>query len=158
MTLYEINEQMLALVDPETGEITDLDALDALSLAWDEKVENIALWIKNLKAETAAIKAEEESLYARRKAAENKAERLNQYLDSALNGQQFKTAKVVCSYRKSKAVEVDDGFVEWARANADDLLTYKEPTANKTAIKEALGEGRAIEHATIVERESLSIK
>lgn len=41
MTLYEINEAMLALVDPETGELMDYEAFSALNMAREEKLENI---------------------------------------------------------------------------------------------------------------------
>ena len=63
MNLYEINEALYGCVDEETGEIIDAEKLEALSLAFDEKVENIALWIKNLLADAAAIKAEKLKLY-----------------------------------------------------------------------------------------------
>lgn len=62
------------------------------------------------------------------------------------------------SYRKSTAVELDDNFVEWAQENADDLLTYKAPEPNKTAIKDRLKEGGELSHATLVERQNISIK
>ena len=50
-SLYEIEEQILNCVDLETGEIIDEEALANLSMERDTKVENIALWIKNLLAE-----------------------------------------------------------------------------------------------------------
>ena len=33
MNIYEIEQAILNLVDPETGEIADFEALDALSMA-----------------------------------------------------------------------------------------------------------------------------
>lgn len=158
MTLYEIDNQIAALIDAETGEITDFDAFEGLTIARDQKLENIALYVKNLKAEAEALKTEEANLAKRRKTAENKAENLKQYLDTALQGNPFKTARVVCSYRKTQSVECDESFIEWARNNAYDLLTYKEPTVNKTAIKEAIKEGRSVEHATLKDGMSFSIK
>lgn len=56
MTLYEINNAILECVDMETGEIIDSDKLSELQIALDEKIENVALWIKDLKAEAEAIK------------------------------------------------------------------------------------------------------
>ena len=62
MTLYEINAELLALleqVDEETGELTcGLDQLEALSIARDEKLEGLALYCKNLSAEADAIRLE----------------------------------------------------------------------------------------------------
>ena len=63
--LYELTAQLENFeleVDEETGEITNLDELDALQLERDEKIENIALWVKNLTADAAAIKAEAQNL------------------------------------------------------------------------------------------------
>lgn len=41
MTLYEINQNILSLIDEETGEIADVVAFEALLGAKDEKLENI---------------------------------------------------------------------------------------------------------------------
>ena len=75
MTLYEINNAILECVDMETGEIIDSDKLSELQMAFDEKIENVALWIKDLKAESEAIKKrltlsprEEKSAKTRRRA------------------------------------------------------------------------------------------
>ncbi len=48
MTLYEIDKAITDLADPETGEITDFEALDNLQMARDQKIENIACYYKNL--------------------------------------------------------------------------------------------------------------
>lgn len=82
--LYEINEQILNCVDMETGEIIDADKLQDLQLAFDEKVEGIACWIKNLLSDASAIKAEKDALAEREKACKNKAESLKNYLSSVL--------------------------------------------------------------------------
>ncbi len=98
MTLYEIDkniEQLANAVDPETGELlVDNDALDALMMERESKIENIACYVKNLAADVKALKDEETALAERRKATEKKAERLRDYLDYALKGQKFQTANV----------------------------------------------------------------
>lgn len=61
MTLFEINKAILDFqfeVDEETGELLNAQALDDLQMARDEKIEGVGLWIKNLNAEAAAVKAE----------------------------------------------------------------------------------------------------
>lgn len=163
MTLYEIDKSIEALVnavDPDTGEITvDNDALDALLMERDAKIENIACYIKNLAAEAKAIKEEEMALSARRKTTEKKAERLKDYLTYALQGEKFQTAKCAVSFRKSSAVEVDDCFVEWAQTSGnEELLRYKEPEVNKTAVKERLTGGEAFDFARLVQNMSITIK
>lgn len=158
MKLYEIDAAIYALIDPETGEISDYEAFEGLQIARADKCENIALYYKNLTAEAEAIKAEETKLAERRKALENKAARLYDQLKTALNGEKLETARVACTYRKTKSVECSDGFIEWAKENADDLLTYKDPTPNKTKIKDAIKSGRVVVGAAIVDGLSFSVK
>ena len=142
MSIYDIDDAIIKLVDADTGEITDEEAFDALQMERSKKIENTGLYYKNLVAEAKAIKDEEKVLSERRKAVENKAERIKNLLVYALKGEKFESPKLRCSYRKAKSVQLDDSFIDWARENAGDLLTFKEPTPNKTAIKSALADGR----------------
>lgn len=158
MSIYEIDEAITSLVDMETGEIDDEKRYDELQMERTKKIENIACYFKNLVAEAKAMREEEANLAQRRKAVENKAERIKNLLAYALKGEKFESPKARCGYRKAKSVHVDDSFVAWAREHADDLLTFKEPSPNKKAIKEALEDGREIEHAEIVTNESLQVR
>lgn len=162
MNIYEIDnaiQELLANVDAETGELMiDTDALDALQMERDSKIENVACYIKNLSADVAALKAEENALAERRKAAEKKIERLKAYLADALNGQKFQTAKCAVSFRKTQSVELGESFIAWAEKNNEHLLRYKEPEANKVLIKKLLIEGAEIPNASLVENTSMTIK
>ena len=158
MSIYEIDDSILSLVDMETGEIEDEKRYDELQMERTQKVENIGCYYKNLVAEAKAMKEEEANLAQRRKAVENNAKRIKNLLAYALRGEKFESPKLRCSYRKAKSVQVDDGFVSWAQIYADDLLNYAVPTPNRKAIKEALEDGREIEHAEIVTNESLQVK
>lgn len=153
MTLYEIDQQLMDCIDLETGEIIDAEKLNALQMERDEKIENVALWIKDLKAEIDALKAEKQAFADRQKSAERTLESLNKWLTSALAGEKFKTTKVAVSFRKTTSVEVD---------NINDLPNWfvrpGEPTADKVALKKALTEGREIEGAHLVESTSISVK
>lgn len=78
-SLYEINAQIEqawgAAVDPDTGEIINekaLQELDGLTMQREEKLENLALYYKNLSAEAEALKAEKMRLAARQAAAEKR--------------------------------------------------------------------------------------
>lgn len=158
MSIYEIDDAITSLVDMETGEIEDEKRFDELMMERTQKIENTGCYYKNLLAEAKAMKEEEVNLARRRKSVENKAERIKNLLVYALNGEKFESPKVRCSYRRAKSVQVDDSFVSWAEEHAADLLTFKEPVPNRTAIKAALEDGREIEHAEIVTNESLQVK
>lgn len=153
MNLYEIDAAILGCVDVETGEIFDIDKLEELELARDVKVENICLWIKNLKAEAEALKAEKEVFAQRQKAAENKMESLKRYISGYLEGTAFESTKVKVSFRKSEAVEIMEGAVI-----PDEYLRFKEPEINKTALKTALKSGVSIEGVHIIENQNIQIK
>ena len=158
MTIYEINEQILNCIDPETGEIIDIDKLNELELERDAKIENVACWIKELKAEAEAIKAEKLALAERQKVAENKAESLKKWLAYALNGEKFKTAKCSVSFRKSEVVEITDEGLNNLMKEHDELLTYKAPEPNKTAIKQALKDGLSVQGVRLGCNTSVIIK
>lgn len=163
MTIYEIDQSIQALldgaVDEETGELLiDTAALDALQMERDEKVENLACYIKNLAGDITKIKAEEEALAKRRKAAEAKRDRLKTYLGDVLGGQKFSTPRVAVSFRKSESVELLPEFTEWAQEHAPDLLRYKDPEPDKTAINRALADGRVIPCAGKTSKLSVIIK
>lgn len=160
-TLYEIDQAILDCIDGETGEIIDAEKLNELMIERDVKIENVALWIKNLLSDADAFKAEKDAFAEREKAARNKAENLKQWLGAALDGQKFSTSKVQVSFRKSEAVKIEDEnrFVDWAWNNErDDLLTYKDPTPNKTAIKQLLKSGKTLDGVSIIENQNIQIK
>lgn len=78
-SLYGINSQIEqtwgAAVDPDTGEIINEEALqelEQLGMQREEKLENLALFYKNLSAEAEALKAEKMRLAARQAAAEKR--------------------------------------------------------------------------------------
>lgn len=164
--LYEINrsiEELLETVtDPETGEVVDLDALDDLLLEKEQKIENVILYYKDVQAELAAVTHEYMKLQERAERLGSTADGLKLYISKALDGQKFKTAKCEVSYRKSEAVDVDDGFIEWAN-NPDNLALHFvkrkiTDTPDRAAIKKYLKEGGTLEHCRLVEKQNISIK
>lgn len=159
MKLYEIEDAILECIDMETGEIIDIDRLNELQMEREAKIENVACWIKDLKAEAEAIKAEKMALAERQKAAENKAESLKNWLAYALDGQKFSTARCAVSFRKTEAVEVTpEGLENLMRGGCDELLTYEQPKPNKTAIKQALKDGLNVAGVRLTQNTSTIIK
>ena len=154
MNLYEIEAEMLTCIS-EDGEVIDLEKLDALTMERNSKVSNIACWIKDLKAEAEAIKAEKQNLDKRQKVAENKAASLREYLAGFLNGEKYKDARVSISYRKSTAVQIAEDM-DIKRLPEEYLKITVEPS--KTAIKEALTNGVAVEGCTLIENNNIQIR
>lgn len=157
MNLYEINEAIIECVDEE-GEIVNFEALQNLTMERNSKIENIACYIKNLKSEEEALKSEIKNLSERAKRASNKAESLKKYLDTALNGETFSSSKAEITYRKSKSVELENGFNDWAKRNEPSLIFEQEPKPDKKAIKEWLESGGECKYAAIVEKQNIQIK
>ena len=168
MKLYELSKDyeslILAIENGDVPEEAITDTLESITTLLDEKVDNIACWIKQLTAEAEAIKAEEDKLKARRTAKLNRAERLTAYLfECLLNSGRTKieTARNVISFRNTpEKVVFDDEkkFIEWAMKNADSLLNYGKPTVDRTAVKVALENGAEIEGCRIERSQNIQIK
>ena len=162
--LYEIDNEILSCVDMETGEILDTEKLDALQMEREKKLEGVALWIKDMKAEAAAVKEEADKLTARKKALENKMEGLKAWLLMALDGEKLKTPRcnVYQTHGQRLAVIGDEkDLIAWLERNAKDprdYIRYREPELRKDEIKKALKDGKEIEYAKLEEMESVVIK
>lgn len=154
MNLYEINAAIQAafdkgyeeaFIDFESGEFDEVgfaEYLTKLELAEEEKLENIVLWVKNLEAEAAAIRAEEKVLADRRQGKERKAERLQRYITDYLTfkGQdKFETAKCKVSFRTVSALCITDTeqLNNWLNTH-DEFLRYAAPALDKIGLKKYL--------------------
>lgn len=165
MKLYELSNDYLALMNAiENDELPEeavADTLESIVVGIEDKADNIACVLKNLSADIAAIKAEEERLAERRKSKERLHERIKQYLSDTLlltGIDKVETARNKITFLKSEAVETDKDFLEWALKYRDDLITYGKPSANKTKIKEAIKNGQEIVGAQIVSKQNIQIK
>lgn len=152
-TLYEINAAILDCVDLETGEIIDFDQLQALQLEREQKVENVALWYKNLLSDAAQYAAEEAAFKQKKQRAQAQAERLKQYLLDALGGEKYKSARVSISYRNTPRVVVDDVLNLPPR-----FVRFADPEPNKTEIAAAIKNGEEVNGARIESSQSIIIK
>ena len=160
MTLYEIAQEMALLIDPETGELKDYEAFEALSLEREEKIDNMAKWIIDLEAEAKMVKERADELTERARAAKKKAERLREFLQEYLQGEKRKTADYTIGYRRTEAVEItdEDRAVAWLMEHREAALTYQTPKISKTAVKELLKAGETVPGAELVERQSMSVR
>lgn len=155
MNLFEIEDAILECVDTETGDILDVEKLEALEMERDKKISNLACWVKELRADAAAIKAEKKALEGRMMAKNNLADRISNYLEKYLNGEKFEDSRCAISYRKSTSTEIaDDLDVNTLPDNCKTITV----TANKTAIKEALNSGAKIDGCALVVKNNIQIK
>lgn len=169
MTLYDIDAQIAALdgaaeddmlIDEETGELVSVaQALDALRMEREAKLENVACWVKNLSAEADAIREEENRLVKRRKAAETKAANLKAWLLAAMTREdgttdKLKTGRVMVSVKKNPpSTVVDDALLPSTYKVAK--ITYQ---ANKELIKRELLAGGEVPGAHLEYGRSVVIK
>ena len=160
--LYEIDQDILDCVDVETGEIIDVEKLDALQMERETKLEGVALWVKDLKAEAAAVKEEADKLTARKKALDNKIEGLKNWLLYALGGDKLKTARcnVYQTHSQRLAVVDEEKLVQYLKLDDDPdrYLRFREPELKKDEIKKALKDGEFFPGAALEETESVVIK
>ena len=169
MTLYDIDAQIAALdgaaeddmlIDAETGELISVSqALDALRMERETKLENVACWVKNLSAESDAIREEESRLMKRRKAAETKAANLKAWLLAAMTREdgttdKLKTGRVMVSVKRNPpSTVVDDALLPSTYKVAK--ITYQ---ANKELIKRELLAGGEVPGAHLEYGRSVIIK
>lgn len=156
MTLYELDKAIaeFELEVNEDGEVLNIDELDELQLAREQKIEGISLWIKNLEAEKEAVKHEKDNFADREKRLGKKIDSLKGYLTYALQGEKFSTPKVAVSFRKSESVLVKDEYLI-----PDDYCEFtvtRRP--NKTNLKKALKDGKEIMGCELVEKQNIQIK
>lgn len=154
MKLYEIDSLIESCIDWETGEIIDPEKLEALQMEREKKLEGVALWVKNLKADLSALEAERKVFQQREKSCKAKIESLSKWLTGALNGEKFETPKVKVSFRKSEAVEILD-----ERLIPIDYMNIKtEESPDKTAIKDALKHNFNVPGAALIVNKNIQIK
>jgi hypothetical protein len=152
-SLYEIDAAILACVDLETGEIIDAEQLQALQMEREHKIENVALWYKNLLSDAAQYAAEEAAFKQKKQRAQAQAERAKAYLLDALQGDKYKSTRVSISYRNSSRVVVDDVLNLPPR-----FVNFADPEPNKTEIAAAIKNGEEINGAHIENNVSIIIK
>lgn len=164
-TLYEQLEEIdLNAEDGDDLLTAYFDTLEGIEGEFEQKAENIAVFCKELAYETEVLKQEKKILMDRISQKERKSESLKRYLMSCMEQigrNKIDTPKAVVSIRNNpERVQVDNpkAFIKWAEKYRDDLLTYKEPEINKTALKAELQKGSPIAGVSLVRSKSLNVR
>ena len=162
MTLFEIVKQIAScvklesgdgFVETETGEVLDVAALEQLEMDKNEKIRNIACWIKNLESDEKQLD-EQEQLFKNRKLAKRRLkEQLKSYLSFVLNGQKWECPEAKISWRKSESVEITD-----IKKISKYYLRTKPAEPNKELIKQDLKAGQMVLGAMLSTKNNISVK
>lgn len=162
MTLYELEQEQLelnALLEENGGELTPEieERLQIHDYDINKKMESYCKAIRCYETSIEGIKSEIERLKARKESSEKAIERMKESMLNALeifgiNKIEAGTFKI--GTRKSQAVEIDDENIV-PDAYKIETVTTK---VDKTAIKNAIKEGKEVEGAHIKENTNLSIK
>ena len=169
MKLFEISEIYHDFMQAiENGEIEDeqaiADTLEAIEGSFSEKVDNVANMIQQYEAAAKALKEKADSITERAKQKQNRADSLKRYLSAhkiRTGHMKFESDQNKITFRRSEAVEIADetAFIDYLqKCGLDELLTYKAPTPNKTAIKAAIKNGAVLDGVVIVEKQNMQIK
>lgn len=102
VALYELageyRQAFNALSDTDMDEQTVADTLDGLRFPVEEKCKSVAAFVRNLEATAEQIKLAEKQMADRRKAFENRAERIREYLKA--NMEVAGITQIECSHFK----------------------------------------------------------
>lgn len=165
MSLYEIDSRIQAILDgiydaaDENGEVGEIDLteLKELQAARETKLENIALYAKNLAVEASAIKNEENTLKERRERLERKCERMKGILIDAMKADGNKkifSPRFEAVIRDTKKTDITDESLI-----PEEYMNVKvTKTPDKTAIKKAIESGKEVAGAKLIENSTITIK
>ena len=159
-SLYELSKDykelqaMLEVAETDEDMQAIQNTLDMLDCSIDEKIENTAMFIRNIKGDIQAFKDEAKRMQAKAKTLENMTERLKNNIDHVMKKNQLTKKKVgqfKCYYKESETVEVDD-----LDALPDEFRKVT-IAADKVAIKKAIKNKQEVAGARIEKHLNLQI-
>ena len=140
------------------------DTLEGIEGEFDEKAENIAVYIKELEAEAKTLKAEKIAIGKRQAQKEKTAESLRKYLINSMKTigrNKVDMPKAVLSLKNNApSLVVDDelSFISWAQEHNDNLLKYSMPEIKKNDVKTLCKNGEEVPFVHLEQKTSLTIK
>ncbi|HDR7711230.1 TPA: siphovirus Gp157 family protein [Bacillus cereus] len=160
MKLYELTSNFNQLqqmiedgLDPEAVQ----DTLQAIEEAFDEKVQGAALLVRNIDAQTEAIKVEEKRLADRRKAFENNVKGIKDYLYQqmvAVGKRRIKGTLATVGIQKNPAsLDIASDAVI-----PPEFMIPQEPKVDKKALLAAIKDGMQWDGITLKQGESVRIR
>lgn len=157
LKLYEINDEMDAVLSVASDEDFDPEKLDELDLIFDDKASGCVAFIKNLRAHQKAIREERKRLEAKEKTASADEESLKAYLAKCMRraekteaGKGIHTAKFQRNSQPSVTV-MDDSLVP------DRFVEIKYEVKRSEIAKWYKTTGEIVDGVDIIEGEHLRI-
>ncbi|MDQ5983919.1 MAG: hypothetical protein RUMPE_00948 [Eubacteriales bacterium SKADARSKE-1] len=142
------------LMDMEDGLTEETEIFYALDLVKDEfevKADNVACVIKNLDAEETLIIKEMEKLFERANEKRHQSIIFKKYLKHRMINNNIVKVETPRNYirlkKTSEFIIEQKKFIDWAQDNAEHLINYVKPYANKIAIKKAIRAGENVLYA-----------
>ncbi|MCI6820559.1 MAG: siphovirus Gp157 family protein [Clostridiales bacterium] len=169
-SLYELTGTFLKLFnmlyDEDVNDDFIVDACENLELRIEDKADGYARIIKSIESNIAGIDDEMKRLRDRQSVLKNREKILKDNLEGAMRAigkTKFKTDLFSFGIRKnppSVKIEDEKAFIKRCQEDGhDDLLIFKEPTINKTAVKNAvMKDGEIIDGVEVVQTERLDIR
>ena len=164
MELYkmidEYREIQRAIEDGEIPEEAVADVIESVTIPIEEKVDNLATWVKELTGDINTLSSEIQNLQSRKKSKERLIESIKSSIRTAMvNVDRYKfEGHNRVSTRKSCKVVIDDIMSLMAMDDAENYLTYKDPDVNKIAIANALKSGVDVKGCRLEDTLSVQIK
>lgn len=164
VSLYQLADDFLvqsrALADMDLPDDALADTLEGLSGELEVKATNVAMFVRNLESSAEAIKSAETEMAARRRAIENRAKRIRQYLHEQMA--RTGITKIECPYFKLAIRDNPPAVVIDAESQIpEEFMRQPEtppPAPDKKAIAEALKAGKDVPGARLERGQRLEIK
>ena len=164
LALYELASEYLEatqkLSELDLDEQTVLDTLEGLQFPIEQKATNVAMFVRNLEASADAIKEAEGKMATRRKAIENRAARIRDYLKQQMERceiQKIEGPHFRLAIRQNPPAVVVDAE---SQIPAEFMVTPEPPppAPDKKALKAALKTGTEIHGVWLERGQRLEIK
>ena len=164
LTLYEINQEYLLALDAFTDPEADIpleaamDTLDGIEGQLQDKAVNVAKFMQNLDATAKAIKEAEQKMAKRRKAIENRAQWMKDYLKHNMEASGITKIESpwfrLAIQKNPEAVEITD-----ENMLPDEFKTEVVTTKiDKAAIKQVIKDGVSVPGAMLMQGTRLAIR
>lgn len=167
-TLREISSDYRYIMDNALGEeeISDevFEKFKYIDAKFEEKAENIAYIVEELKMKCAVVNKEIDRLTERLVRWNKNIKALQEYVKNEMvyiGKDKIETPIYTIKVRKSEQTEIDDEFINEAKEKHLNNLVRVIPEKiepDKKAIKDYINSGHELNHARIIEKQNLSIR